>query len=460
MKLLILADDFTGAMDTGVKLSKAQIKTLVLAKVPDTRTKTGLPPCEVLVLNTNLRHESPKTAYETISHLLRTYYEPGLSVYMKTDSALRGNISATLAAAVSTLRRPLHFIPAFPDVNRTTRNAAIYIEDIPLGQSVFRNDPRSPMTESSLVKIVTKDYPLSCRVIPTASEGGVAYDVDAPEDFNGSAAYDADMAEDCAGFFEVPAPQLYLYDCSTNEELAAIASYLKEENSLILTAGCAGFAAQFPNCLDFSKEEPYIPDAPGPILFFSGSANAITFHQLAKAKEAGYPLFLIRDYVEAVIKGDALAKTLEDTLVHDTVSLIKEGKSVILATALDKDSLFDLSALAAAIGSEEAVHQIISDCSARLTKRILEETDISALTVFGGDTVAGILEELGCFLVEAKGEVDTGVPICLLSYKALKENSPRTLHLITKSGGLGPEEIVKSIDKYFNDNYTILKRKG
>lgn len=450
MKLLILADDFTGAMDTGVKLSKAQIKTLVLAKVPDTLMKSDLPPCEVLVLNTNLRHVHPKTAYETVSHLLRTWYEPGLSVYMKTDSALRGNISATLAAAVNTLKRPLHFIPAFPDVNRTTRNATIYIEDTPLEASVFRNDPRSPMTESSLVKIVTKDYPLSCRVIPTASEGNAAYDVDTPKDSNDTAAYDADRTEDCPGFFDVPTPQLYLYDCSTNEDLAAIASSLKEENNLVLTAGCAGFAAQFPSYLDFSKEEAYTPEAPGPILFLSGSANAITFHQLAKAKEAGYPLFLIKDYVETVIKGDALAKTLEDTLVHDAVSLLKEGKSVFLATAEGKDSLLNLPALAKVAGSEEAVHQVISDCSARLTRRILEETDISALTVFGGDTVAGILEELDCFLVEAKGEVDTGVPICLLSYKAPKQNSARTLHLITKSGGLGPEEIVKSIDKYFN----------
>ena len=447
MKLLILADDFTGAMDTGVQLSKAHIQTLVYSKIPNLSEKKSLPPCQVLVLHTNLRHETPSRAYQVISDLLSACYEPGLSVYMKTDSALRGNISATLAAAADTLHMPLHFIPAFPDADRTVKNGIVYISGMLLEDSVFRSDPRSPMTESNLLKIVTKDYPLSCRLISSSSSGFTAL----KEEFSAVPKGDVSESNACqnAAFDRLP-PQIYLYDASTNEDLASIGAFLKEQNALALTAGCAGFAAQFPNYLDFPHEAPYTPDAPGPLLFLSGSANAITFRQLEKAKEMGYPLLPMKSYLEASIKGEPSCKELEDKLAENAVTLLKDGKSVILATAQDTASLLDFPALTAFAGSEEAIHTIISDCSCRLVRRILEAADISCLTVFGGDTVAGILDELGCSYVYAKGEIDTGVPLCLLSYRPGPEKPEKTLHLITKSGGLGCETIVKAIDKYFN----------
>lgn len=449
MKLLILADDFTGAMDTGVQLSKAHIQTLVFSKLPDMEEKKNLPPCQVLVLHTNLRHETPSRAYQVISDLLSAYYEPGLSVYMKTDSALRGNISATLAAAVDTLQMPLHFIPAFPDAGRTTKNGIVYIGETLLEDSVFRNDPRSPMTESDLLKIATKDYPLSCRLVSSPSSGFTTLREEFSATSKGEDSTSGSDACENASSGKL-SPQLYLYDASTNEDLASIGAFLKKHNALTLTAGCAGFAAQFPEHLDFSREAAYTPDSPGPLLFLSGSANAITFKQLEKALEMGYPLLPMKAFLEASIKEEPSRKELEDRLAEDAITLLREGKSVILATAQNAASLLDFPALIAFAGSEEAIHAAISDCSCRLVRRILESVNISCLTVFGGDTVAGILEELGCTYVYAKGEIDTGVPLCLLSYKLGSEEPEKTLHLITKSGGLGCETIVKSIDKYFN----------
>lgn len=434
MKLLILADDFTGAMDTGAQLSKAHIRTLVYAKLPDLSEKKKLPPCEVLVLHTNLRHETPERAYQVVSDLLSACFEPGLSVYIKTDSALRGNISAALAAAVDTLHRPIHFIPAFPDADRTTKNGMVYIGDALLEDSVFSNDPRSPMTESSLLKITAKDYPLSRRLISSPSDGFTVL-----QEEPGDASHDNGIV-----------PQLFLYDASTNEDLASIGTFLKQQDALTLTAGCAGFAAQFPKYLDFSYEEAYTPDAPGPILFLSGSANAITFRQLAKAKEMGYPLLPMKTFLEASIKEAPACASLEKELAERAISFLKKGQSVILATAQDAASLLDLPALTDFAGSEEAVHAAISDCSRRLVRSILEAVDISCLTVFGGDTVAGILDELDCSCVWAKGEIDTGVPLCLLSYRLRPEEPGKPLHLITKSGGLGCETIVASIDRYFH----------
>lgn len=435
MKLLILADDFTGAMDTGVQLSKAQIQTLVYSKLPDEKEKNNLPPCQVLVLHTNLRHETPRRAYQVVSQLLETYYEPGIFVYIKTDSALRGNISASLAAAAQTLGLPLHFIPAFPDAGRTTKEGVVYIDGTLLEDSVFRNDPRSPMTESSLYPIVTKNYPAVCRLFSAPSEGFSQLWEKAPR------------KEDAPS---KDLPRIFLYDGAANDDLAAIAASLKEKGELTLTAGCAGFAKQFPRYLDFPKEASYTPDTPGPLLILSGSANEITFRQLAAAKRAGYPLLPMKEYLEASIKHTSDQTALEAKLIQDALSFLKEGKSVILTTAQDTASLLNFPELIEFTGSEEGVHEIISACGRRLVRQILEAVDIACLTVFGGDTVAGILEELGTSYVYAKGEIDTGVPLCLLSCQMHPDAPKKQLHLITKSGGLGREDIVKSIDKYFN----------
>jgi uncharacterized protein YgbK (DUF1537 family) len=417
MKLLILADDFTGAMDTGVQLSKAQIPTLVFSEIPEGFPEGRFPECQVLVLNTNLRHAAPEKAYQGISKLLKELYEPGIYVYLKTDSALRGNISATLAAAVETLGLPLHFIPAFPAANRITKDGMVYIDGVPLSQSVFRKDPRSPMTESRLEAILTRDYPLRCSLVPFVPSRN-----------------------------QTEPAEVYVYDAASNADLSAIADFLQEKKALTLTAGCAGFAGQFPQRLEFAKEAAYVPETAGPILILSGSANAITFRQLARAKEQGYPLLSMQACLDACIRKAADAQALEDALAEESTELLKKGRSVILATASDSRSLLDVSALTSYAGSPEAVHQLISDCCARLAVRILKEAKVACLTVFGGDTVAGILKELDCPYVYAKGEIDTGVPLCLLPSTP---NADR-LHLVTKSGGLGCEDIVKSIDNYFH----------
>lgn len=420
MKLLILADDFTGAMDTGVQLSKENISTLVLPHIPE-----DFPPedsCQVLVINTGLRHASYENAYEVTANLIQALYHPGLHIYIKTDSALRGNINACLSAACHTLQRPVHFIPAFPDAGRTARNSTVYINGELLEQSVFAKDPRSPMTKSHIPDILgdTKGLPVTAAAASCQ-----------PQDFS--------------------SPAIYLYDGETNKDLARIGIFLKENNQLTLTAGCAGFATQFPKLLDFKKDKPYTPDAHTPVLFVSGSANAVTFRQLARAKELGYPLISMSGYLTASFSREQTykeqAKALEDQLVTTALCYLQKGICPILATAAGNDDLFDLEKAKDAVGSEERVHQVIQNCCAALTKRILDSASVCNLAVFGGDTVASILEILSCNLVEAKGQLGTGVPLCLLEYQN------RTLHLVTKSGGLGDDSIVKIIADYFYANY-------
>lgn len=99
-KLLIIADDFTGALDTGVQFAARGAKTCVVTDPAYDffRAKADI---QVLVLDAETRHLTSKAAYNTVFRVVENALRAGFPyVYKKTDSALRGNIGAELAAVL------------------------------------------------------------------------------------------------------------------------------------------------------------------------------------------------------------------------------------------------------------------------------------------------------------------------------------------------------------------------
>ena len=131
--LFVIADDFTGALDTGV-----QFASYGAALEADAQT-------QVLVVDAETRHLPAAQAYDTVYRLVRWAKEKKIGcIYKKTDSALRGNIGAELSAALAADGGDrLHFVPAFPNLERVTRGGVHYIGGVPVAQSVFERTPLS-----------------------------------------------------------------------------------------------------------------------------------------------------------------------------------------------------------------------------------------------------------------------------------------------------------------------------
>lgn len=424
MKLLIIADDFTGALDTGVQLSKNNIPTTVFSNI-ETLPE---PPkhCEVLVINADIRHSAPDNAYACICTLLHKYVSADTSVYLKTDSVLRGNISAVFAAALETLKTPLCFIPAFPDLQRTTKNATAYVNNSLLEHSVFRNDPRTPTVNSYIPHIINTSHNLS---------------------------YEWISVENQKTFPQNPLSNntVYLFDCETNEEMNTIGDLIDKNKLYKLTAGCAGFASTFSKHLSFEKKKARATNCEGPVLFVSGSANAVTLKQIEHAKEIGYPVFSLSETMFSTVndsidvskdKGFYKDLRFQDTLKKATFEL-SQGHSVILATATKSDELCDFEIIKKVLNTEEAIHNYIADYTSSLVKSILESVSIQNIVIFGGDMVSAILKKLSCQQVEALGEIRTGVPLCHILWNG------KTRNLTTKSGGFGDIDIIPVIEQYF-----------
>ena len=99
-KLLIVADDLTGGLDTGVQFARQGIKVRVVVN-PDPAGDWTHNAAQVLVAVSESRHMMPEDAYETVYRIISAGRQAGIPYfYKKTDSALRGNIGAELDAAL------------------------------------------------------------------------------------------------------------------------------------------------------------------------------------------------------------------------------------------------------------------------------------------------------------------------------------------------------------------------
>ncbi|MCC7264895.1 MAG: four-carbon acid sugar kinase family protein [Candidatus Latescibacteria bacterium] len=133
-RLLMLADDLTGAADAAGYFARSGLRTLV-------RFAPGqVEGAEVLALSTHSRHLAPETAARAQGQALAQAggWVSGAAVYKKIDSTLRGHPAVELAAVLAALgRRRVLVAPAFPSQRRTTVGACMYVDGLPLGQTSF-----------------------------------------------------------------------------------------------------------------------------------------------------------------------------------------------------------------------------------------------------------------------------------------------------------------------------------
>src|SRR4051812_12242875 len=95
MKFAIIADDLTGANDSGVQLAKIGLKTSVVFR----RNMQAVREQEAVVINTDSRSISKGEAYRRVKEaaiILKAFSTE--IIFKKVDSTLRGNIGNEIDA--------------------------------------------------------------------------------------------------------------------------------------------------------------------------------------------------------------------------------------------------------------------------------------------------------------------------------------------------------------------------
>lgn len=139
--LLILADDLTGAADTGIFFANEGFAAAI-----SLRTDGPTEDAPVLIIDTDTRDTDAHIAQERVRAALTGHDER--TVFKKVDSTLRGHIAAELAVVVEGQDVPVICAPAFPGTGRVTCDGVQFEGGRPLreGQAWAAQRDQAPET--------------------------------------------------------------------------------------------------------------------------------------------------------------------------------------------------------------------------------------------------------------------------------------------------------------------------
>lgn len=413
--LLIMADDFTGALDTGVKFAKCGAQVRI---VTDYQCDLGslCDRTEVVVIDAETRHLNKKDAYQRIYQIVATAQEAGIfHIFKKTDSALRGNIGSELTAALDASgQRILHFLPAFPKMGRTTYLGHHYIDHVPVDESVFGQDPFEPVFTSDIAELIHCQSPAAVKIV---SDGKI--------------------------ITETAEPTIVIYDARTDGEMAHLLGQLAQQQQLSLIAGCAGLAEALAEHISFAggTAQPAIMNSD--FLAVCGSVNPITVRQIDYAVRQGFGRIslnlhqkLEKDYFLSVQGAMELAAIIEQ-IARSPRCILDAYDNPAEESALDYAKRHGIS--------REKLRVRIAESLGYVVRRLTEAGLRRAMLITGGDTLLAFMNQVGVYEMTSLREMAPGI---VLSEVAIRG---RPYSIISKSGGFGGVELLPFLADQFNN---------
>lgn len=385
----IVADDFTGACDTGLQLVKAGLRVRVL--IGGAGDSGG--DADVLVWDTETRNCPADQAAAAVAQAwaglagtaARTWYK-------KVDSTLRGPWPAELRALMQHGDFALALVaPALPEAGRVTVGGWHLVHGVPVARTEMGRDPGAPVRESFLPRLLT-DAGLEVHRLP----------LDVVE--RGAAA----LRSALAGLTGV-----VVLDAASPEDLRSVADAAAALEPVPLLCGSAGLAAHLPGSFGMRARgpAPYLQAGSGPVLVVAGSTHGLTRRQL-KAAMASPRLCQVRGLADA-----------EEQLELGRDLLLEPGKT-------------------GEGQGPEGMAQALQDL-ARTTRYLVERFRPVGLVLTGGWTALEVLRELGGQGVDIVSAVGGQVPLCRVNGGPFQG-----IQVVTKGGALGEEDVlVRAIDQ-------------
>ncbi len=409
MKLTVIADDLTGALDTGVQFVNTQVKVEVVLGAEYIARRGKSFNADVVVVDAEVRHTTPERTYEICSAVTAQAIDNGTDIfYIKIDSGLRGNIGAMMQAVLDKTETEFAaFAPALPSMNRITRGGVQYIDGFPISDSVFGKDPFEPVISSQVKDLFAKN-----RAVVREYPRGEDYQT-------------RGLKETTIGVFDV----------ENEEDFLMVAEHLKKNRQLRVLGGCAGFAAALRSCLGMEAPPSVLPCLNAPLLVICGSLNPITKRQLDYAtKNGGIRISLDPSQMQA-----GYSDSEAERLLYGMEKAMRGGRDILIDTVAKSD--------------EDTVG--LRDATARqlgvLTKELLgSQVSRQYLPmIIGGDTLLGVVRQLPCSEIRPWGEVAPGVVLFEVPL-----SSGQTRWMLSKSGGFGQEDLLVEIRRNLNGGKT------
>jgi uncharacterized protein YgbK (DUF1537 family) len=378
MLIAVIADDLTGAADTGVQLVHAGYRTAVFFRATEVLDDDF----DAVSFDTDSRAMAAGFAAKRVLNALHVA-RGARTVYKKLDSTLRGNVAAELAAALSGARRDRVIVaPAFPAAGRTTVGGIQRVHGVPVDETEMANDPDNPVREAHVPGLLAGAFS-SVGALSVEDLADLEFVRRALEDYECVVA-DAERDADLEALVRaVPDPARVLWAGSAGLALALGSVY---------PGPCAGTAG-----VQRAQVRP--------VLVVVGSLSGVAREQVRRLVEA-------HGAVDVPVDGE------EPNAVYKAVEAARKalggGTCAVVHSPEERRA------------SSESVLGELAEVAALLSDDELFE----GLVLTGGATAVGVARRLGASGIRLEGEVETGIPMGALI-------GPRPYPVVTKAGGFG-----------------------
>lgn len=398
MRTLVVADDLTGANDTGSAFARRGRRTVISLAKPD--AIEGEPDADVAVVNTDSRYVDPDTAGRRVRGAVDA--AGAETVYKKIDSTLRGNLVAEIDAAMDVTGADVAIVaPAFPGTGRITVGCHHLVNGVPVAESPAGRDPKGPATSHLPTLLADSSYPVVHQALDAVSD----------HEQLSSTLDDLVDAGDRA---------LVVCDATTEAHLATVAQATATSSADAVYVGSAGLAGHVRT------------GTPNTVLGVAGSVAPETLDQLdalqpARVVELG-PERAVTDPDAAVDRALEEIQGCYETGDWAVVTAATEPADVDVARRAGHDKGLD----------EQATGEQIADTLAAVARAVHREQTLDGLFVTGGEVATTTFDALGAERIQLLGhQVAAGVPL-----GQIEGGEADGLVCLTKAGAFGDDTAI------------------
>jgi len=379
-RLGIIADDLTGALDTGVQFVRSGLETALLLSPRHALS------VQVQVISTNSRDVDVATARQQAAKAAERLR--GRLVFKKIDSTMRGHVGPEIEAVLrATDAEKAVVCPAVIEAGRRVRDGQLWVEDVLLHKSDFAHDFSWPAVTSDMASLL--GLPVTHLHLKTVRAGGNVL---------------------TRAISNAPT-QIITVDACDDSDLATISQAVVAGH--YLPCGALGLARAWVRELFGSQRiepEPALQGSPAPVLVVAGSRHPKTRAQVHRVvSERG--LAIIEVAVTMNDRGDEQWQAIAEAL--------SEGRSLVLRAPLEE--------------IRQASHRRALDVTlGKLALRVCQEFELAGLVLTGGATASAVCQTLEAVAVRIWGELQVGIP-----WGRLVGGVASGLPVVTKAGGFG-----------------------
>ncbi|MFY0409503.1 four-carbon acid sugar kinase family protein [Solicola sp. PLA-1-18] len=377
-RVVVLADDLTGAGDTAAQFDRVGWTSEIRLR-PSATTDA-----EVVALTTDSRAMDAADATAAVGSTLDALDLDGVLLYKKVDSTVRGPVRAEIDAVLAALPPGTVAVvcPAYPAVGRQVVDGVLLVGGVPVSATAVGRDPVTPVRESHVPTLLGTSH-----LTPDPAWS------------------DDDLAAELTRHGDV-----VVVDAADEEDLDRLARALVLLGERAVAVGSAGLAEPL-------ARRWRVSHAVGTSLVVVTSLHDASRDQAETLAITGAPV--VRCEADAVADDQAWERLVAGAL-HDVST---DGPPVALVTTPDAAAGLDPVLVAARV--------------ADLVTRLAAKGLVSGLVLAGGDGARAVLEGLGADGIRLDGTVATGVPL-----GRLVGGDHAGMRVATKAGGFGGPDIL------------------